>query len=64
MVKVIKDNSVKRCICENCSSILEYTIDDVNSKQLAINEFDKFILCPACNRETRVNKEAKKGIDY
>lgn len=63
-VRVIKNNYDKRrCICENCRSVLEYSTGDVRSEQTSMNEYQDFITCPACGKDTRVTN-APKNINF
>lgn len=55
-VKIIKNNTRKQCVCEHCSSILEYGKDDVKHIRISMNEWENMIHCPACDRDTRINK--------
>lgn len=55
-VKIIKNNMRKQCVCEHCDSILEYGKDDVKYTQISMNEWEDMIHCPACDRDTRINK--------
>ena len=60
MIRVIKDNQPKpQTTCEHCGSILEYSKEDIQWGYLhGGNGLDLFIICPVCNRRTRVRKES------
>ena len=59
MVKVVgrEERLVKRTTCSNCASILEYTLNEVESKTYSCCghlETDGFIKCPNCGYNVRV----------
>lgn len=54
MVRVIKDNSNKKCICSHCKSILEYSIKDTFSTTY-FGDVCSYINCPMCGKPTLVN---------
>lgn len=60
-VKIIKDNSKKRCTCYHCGSILEYSKTDVKSERYR-NEIVEYITCPACGDGTELSKPAPQDI--
>lgn len=55
MVKVIKNNSKKRCVCSHCDSILEYDIKDIISSSYWLGDTYSYIRCPACDHLTICN---------
>lgn len=59
-MKVIKertiDNAVYRCVCINCSSLLEYTKDDLWKREITSDIKDVF-QCPVCNEWNKHNEE-------
>jgi RNase P subunit RPR2 len=62
MVKVINAvphvSVVKRCICKNCGSELEYVPQEVmvnfTSDYTGGKDYYKYITCPSCNKEVIV----------
>lgn len=50
MVKVIKEKNKKRCTCEFCKTLLEYTRDDV--EKYILDNLNR-IKCPSCQKLTR-----------
>lgn len=55
MVKVIKYGQKRRVTCENCGAVLEYEKDDVKTTQAGMNEYERQIVCPACNESIKVD---------
>ena len=52
MVKVIKENyKTKQIVCENCGSLLEYTPQDEHKVETNYYRFDRYIICPVCNKK-------------
>lgn len=54
MIKVIQDNSRKRCRCGHCDSVLEYNMKDVIVSPWLGEKFS-YIKCPVCNTLTYIN---------
>lgn len=52
MVRIVNNNAVRRCICENCKSVLEYSDADKEFVQVGPREKAYKILCPACGNYT------------
>jgi transcription initiation factor TFIIIB Brf1 subunit/transcription initiation factor TFIIB len=52
MVKVIKDNSKKMCVCSHCDSVLEYDIKDITYSSNWLGDTYSYIRCPACDTLT------------
>lgn len=48
MVNVIKYGK-RRVMCCECESLLEFVKDDVKTKQVGMNEYERYITCPVCN---------------
>ena len=55
MVKVIKDNSKKKCVCEHCDSILEYNMTDIILSSRWFGDIYSYIRCPICGEFIIVN---------
>ena len=52
MVKVIQDNSKKRCRCEYCDSVLEYSAEDIYTMYWLGDRYNR-IKCPCCKNYTK-----------
>ena len=52
MVRVIKDNSKKMCVCSHCHSVLEYNIKDIAYSSKWLGTTSSYIRCPACDTFT------------
>lgn len=63
MVRILKDNSYKRCVCYYCKSVLEYSSADVEKRKTHPNEYEEIIKCPACGNNTGIDSVPKEG-DY
>lgn len=63
IVNNLKKEYPKKCICQNCTSIIE--IDESDVKKITVEDFDirekesykyqiKGFLCPVCHKETKI----------
>lgn len=43
--------------CSNCESKLQYEKEDVKIMQTGMNEWQKYIKCPVCEKEIYVKNE-------
>jgi len=51
MITVIKNGLKKPAECECCGSKLLYEREDVKTDQIGMNEWEKYIKCPACKEK-------------
>lgn len=53
MIEVIKPGTKNRVECNNCGSLLSYSVDDIKLQEKYLSQRDsyneKYIICPQCN---------------
>ena len=69
MIKIIKPGFLKEIQCSKCGAVLQYDErEDVIRKPINPNDFhidpyktfDRFIICPQCNNEIKLDEENEK----
>lgn len=55
MIKVIKGKELRQKTCANCRSLLSYEREDIRHKEIYMNEFVDYIICPECNKTIQVD---------
>lgn len=55
MIKVIEHGNKKTAKCYNCGCKFSFETGDVRTVQTHIQEWIKFINCPECGEENRVD---------
>lgn len=58
MVKILQRGNVRKTICSNCNSLLEYEIDDVLYQDDVLRGMKLrwfYIECPVCDQKVEVD---------
>lgn len=53
-MKIIEEHHGKKLICEDCQSILEYTMSDIGYQETNYGRMDQYVVCPVCGHRNYV----------
>ncbi len=56
MIKMIKYGKKRRVLCKNCESLPEFEKEDIETIQTGMNEWEKQIVCPVCDKTISIKE--------